>query len=49
MYNKVVLVGNLTKDIELKYSSNGSLAISKSSLATSRVELHNWTKSDKEI
>jgi len=36
MYNKVVLVGNLTRDIELKYASNGGLAISKSAIATSR-------------
>lgn len=35
MYNKVILVGNLTRDIELRYSNNGS-AIAKSALATSR-------------
>jgi len=35
MYNKVVLVGNLTRDIEIKYSQGG-MAIAKSAIATSR-------------
>jgi len=35
MYNKVILVGNLTRDIELRYSQNGS-AIAKTAIATSR-------------
>ena len=35
MYNKVILVGNLTRDIELRYSQSGS-AIAKTALATSR-------------
>ncbi|MGD9971369.1 MAG: single-stranded DNA-binding protein [Sulfuricurvum sp.] len=35
MYNKVIMVGNLTRDIELRYSQNGS-AIAKTGLATSR-------------
>lgn len=34
MYNKVILVGNLTRDIELRYSQNGS-AIAKTAIATS--------------
>ena len=34
MYNKVVLIGNLTKDIELKYLPSGS-AVATSSVATS--------------
>ena len=34
MYNKTILVGNLTKDIELKYLASGA-AIGKSSIATS--------------
>lgn len=34
MFNKVVMVGNLTRDIELKYTTSG-LAIAKSSIATS--------------
>ena len=34
MYNKTIMVGNLTRDVELKYTPNG-LAIGKSSIATS--------------
>lgn len=34
MYNKVVMVGNLTRDIELKYLPSG-LAIARSAIATS--------------
>ena len=34
MYNKVVLIGNLTKDIELRYLPSGS-AVATSSVATS--------------
>lgn len=35
MFNKVVLVGNLTRDIELRYTPAG-LAIAKTGLATNR-------------
>jgi len=35
MFNKVVLVGNLTKDIELRYSQSGS-AIANTAIATTR-------------
>lgn len=35
MYNKVILAGNITRDIELRYSQNGS-AIAKTAIATSR-------------
>jgi len=35
MFNKAILVGNLTKDIELRYSQNGS-AIANTAIATSR-------------
>ena len=35
MYNKVVLVGNLTRDVEVRYSQGGS-AIGKVGIATSR-------------
>lgn len=35
MYNKVVLVGNLTRDIELKYLQSGT-AIGSTAIATSR-------------
>lgn len=35
MFNKVVFVGNLTRDIELRYASSGS-AIANTGIATSR-------------
>ena len=35
MFNKVILVGNLTRDIELRYSSAG-MGIAKAAIATSR-------------
>jgi len=35
MFNKVILVGNLTRDIELRYSQGG-MGIAKTGLATSR-------------
>jgi len=35
VYNKVVLVGNLTRDVELRYSQSG-LAIAKVGIATNR-------------
>jgi single-strand DNA-binding protein len=35
MYNKIILVGNLTRDIELRYSQGG-MGIAKTALATSR-------------
>lgn len=34
MYNKVIMVGNLTRDIELRYTPGG-MAIGKSAIATS--------------
>ena len=34
MYNKVIMVGNLTRDIELRYLPSGA-AIAKSAIATS--------------
>ena len=34
MYNKVIMIGNLTRDIELRYIPNGT-AIAKSAIATS--------------
>lgn len=36
MFNKVVLVGNLTRDIEFRYLQNGSTAISKTAIAVNR-------------
>lgn len=35
MFNRVILVGNLTREIELRYSQSGS-AIAKTAIATSR-------------
>lgn len=35
MFNKVVLLGNLTRNVEISYSQNGS-AIAKTGLATNR-------------
>jgi len=35
MYNKVVLVGNLTRDVELRYTSSG-MAVAKVGIATNR-------------
>ena len=35
MYNKVILVGNLTRDVEMRYTSSGS-AIGKVGIATNR-------------
>lgn len=35
MFNKIILVGNLTRDMELRYSQGGS-AIAKTAIATSR-------------
>ncbi|MDD2356479.1 MAG: single-stranded DNA-binding protein [Thiovulaceae bacterium] len=35
MFNKVILVGNLTRDIELRYSQTG-MGIAKAAIATSR-------------
>jgi single-strand DNA-binding protein len=35
MFNKIILVGNLTRDIELKYT-NGGTALAKTAVATTR-------------
>ena len=42
MYNRVILVGNLTRDVELKYTPNG-IAIAKFGLATNRSYKDNTT------
>jgi len=42
MYNRVILVGNLTRDIELKYTPSG-VAIAKFGLATNRSYKDNTT------
>lgn len=45
MYNKVVLVGNLTRDIELRYSQGG-MGIAKTAIATSRKFTSNGEKKE---
>ena len=43
MYNKVIIIGNLTRDIELKYIPSGA-AVAKSAIATT----HKWKSADGE-
>ena len=43
MFNKIILVGNLTRDIELRYTQSGS-AIAKTAIATSRKFTRNGEK-----
>ncbi|MEA1917980.1 MAG: single-stranded DNA-binding protein [Campylobacterota bacterium] len=45
MFNKVVLVGNLTRDIELRYSQSG-IAIANTAIATSRKFTSNGEKKE---
>jgi len=45
MFNKIILVGNLTRDIELKYSQAG-VGIAKSAIATSRKFTSNGEKKE---
>ena len=45
MYNKTILVGNLTRDIELRYTQSG-MAISKTAIATSRKFTSNGEKKE---
>jgi len=45
MFNKVVLVGNLTRDIELRYAQSGS-AIANTAIATSRKFTQNGEKKE---
>lgn len=45
MFNKIILVGNLTRDIELRYSGNG-MGIAKTALATSRKFSSNGEKKE---
>ncbi len=45
MYNKVILVGNLTRDIELRYSQGG-MGIAKTAIATSRKFTTNGEKKE---
>jgi len=45
MFNKVILVGNLTRDIELRYTQGGT-AIAKTAIATSRKFTSNGEKKE---
>ena len=45
MFNKIILVGNLTRDIELRYSQSGT-AIAKTAIATSRKFTTNGEKKE---
>ena len=45
MFNKVVLVGNLTRDIELRYTQGG-MGIAKTAIATSRKFTANGEKKE---
>ena len=45
MFNKIILVGNLTRDIELRYSQGGS-SIAKSAMATTRKFTSNGEKKE---
>ena len=45
MFNKVVLVGNLSRDIELNYAQSGS-AIAKTAIATTRKFTQNGEKKE---
>lgn len=45
MYNKVILVGNLTRDIELRYSQGG-MGIASTAIATSRKFTSNGEKKE---
>ncbi|MBA1432788.1 MAG: single-stranded DNA-binding protein [Epsilonproteobacteria bacterium] len=45
MFNKIILVGNLTRDIELRYSQAG-IGIAKTAIATSRKFTSNGEKKE---
>jgi len=45
MFNKIILVGNLTRDIELRYSQAG-VGIAKTAIATSRKFTSNGEKKE---
>jgi single-strand DNA-binding protein len=47
MYNKVILIGNLSRDVELKYTPNGT-GVAKFGLATNRTYIDASTKEKKQ-
>ena len=48
MFNKIILVGNLTRDIEIKYTQGG-MAIAKTAIATSRKFKSNTGEQKEEV
>ena len=46
MFNKLILVGNLTRDIELKYTSGSNTALAKTAIATTRKFTANGEKKE---
>lgn len=48
MFNKIILVGNLTRDIEMKYTQGG-MAIAKTAIATSRKFKSNTGEQKEEV
>ena len=48
MYNKIILVGNLTRDIEMKFTQGG-MAIAKTAIATSRKFKSNTGEQKEEV
>lgn len=48
MFNKVILLGNLTRDIEMRYASNGA-AIGKTAIATTRKYTSNTGEKREEV
>ena len=46
MFNKLILVGNLTRDIELRYTSGSNTAIAKTAIATTRKFTSNGEKKE---
>jgi len=48
MFNKIILVGNLTRDIEVKYTQGG-MAIAKTAIATSRKFKSNTGEQKEEV
>ena len=47
MFNKVILIGNLTRDVELRYTPNGT-AVAKFGLATNRTYKDTLTGENKQ-
>lgn len=45
MFNKIILAGNLTRDIEMRFSQNG-LGVAKTGLATNRKFTNNGEKKE---